>query len=137
MRLLTILLMQACMFLLSAHSRSFLSSFFSNIIDINLFFIFIIIIIIMMIIFYLLSLFARVRWKSIRLQSDWNRINFQGASFCPKIASFASHLFFFFSLFVNYRIVLVLPSLSLCFSIEVKAKSYRSQSEVLSKSKRR
>ena len=115
--------MQACMFLLSVHIRSFLSSFFSNIIVINLFFI-IIIIIIMMIIFYLLS----IRTRAL----DINRINFQGASFCPKIASFATHLFFFFSLFVNYRIVLVLPSLSLCFPIDAKAKFYRSQSEVLS-----
>ena len=97
----------------------------------------------MMIIFYLLSLyFIRTRALeinpiAIRLQSDWNRINFQGASFCPKIASFATHLFFFFSLFVNYRIVLVLPSLSLCFPIDAKAKFYRSSIEHLSKIYRR
>ena len=132
--------MQACMFLLSAHIRSFLSSF-SNIIVINLFFIIIIIIIIMMIIFYLLSLsFARVRWKSIRFQSDFNPIEIGLISrvlpFVQKMhlslhtfSSF-SHYSLFFALFsFHLRLVFVFQSKSKRSSIEVKAKFYRSQSE--------
>ena len=140
--------MQACMFLLSAHIRSFLSSF-SNIIVINLFFIIIIIIIIMMIIFYLLSLsFARVRWKSIRFKSDCNPIEIGLISrvlpFVQKMhlslhtfSSF-SHYSLFFALFsFHLRLVFVFQSKSKRSSIEVKAKFYRTSIEDLSNIYRR
>ena len=102
----------------------------------------------MMIIFYLLSLFARVRWKSIRLQSDCNPIEIGLISrvlpFVQKLhlllhtfSSFSHYSLIIASFSFYLRLVFAFQSMPKRSSIEVKAKVKRSSIEHLSNIYRR